>query len=233
MIRKIIAVSGPSCAGKTPLLDAVEKYYPDIEFKRPVLYTSREPRPHEKNGIHYHFRSIEFIQSLPNERFVIAKTRQHWQAIDLQDILKSRVLVVFDIHPALLKALQAHSLFKESGLDCLKIFIQPHTFKEISNVADDMQCSSQQALAAMRTPHLITRALKQGKELLPSVLSDIHVRANAAWEEYMIGRDYDIVLVNHDGEDSDHWNDSPPSGQAGEILKKFVTILKKNEYSED
>lgn len=52
-------VSAPSGAGKTSLLKAVRQQMPDLKVA--VSHTTRDPRPGEKNGEHYHFVSeVEF-----------------------------------------------------------------------------------------------------------------------------------------------------------------------------
>lgn len=50
MNKRIILV-GPTCSGKTFL----RKRFEERGFECDVSYTSREPRPGEKDGIHYHF----------------------------------------------------------------------------------------------------------------------------------------------------------------------------------
>lgn len=50
---KIIVVSAASGAGKTTLLDRVRATFPDIVYS--VSVTTRKPRSHEKNGVHYFF----------------------------------------------------------------------------------------------------------------------------------------------------------------------------------
>jgi len=82
-LSKMILLSGPSCAGKTPLLQALKRTYPGITFGRPILYTSRHPRPHERDGVDYFFRPEAEIRDLDKSRFIVDKTRRLWQAIDL------------------------------------------------------------------------------------------------------------------------------------------------------
>jgi hypothetical protein len=54
-----------SCVGKSPLAKALAKFYPELRKKlQPlVLYNSRDPRPGEVDGVDYHFRSREQIES--------------------------------------------------------------------------------------------------------------------------------------------------------------------------
>jgi len=50
-------VSAPSGAGKTSLLTAVRQQLPQLKVA--VSHTTREPRPGEQDGVHYHFVSHE------------------------------------------------------------------------------------------------------------------------------------------------------------------------------
>lgn len=53
-------ITAPSGAGKTSLIDAVMKSDPSLKIS--VSYTTRAPRPGERNGVDYHFVSdAEFL----------------------------------------------------------------------------------------------------------------------------------------------------------------------------
>ncbi|MBW2122644.1 MAG: guanylate kinase [Deltaproteobacteria bacterium] len=54
---RLYVVSAPSGTGKTTLLKRVMRELPGMEFS--VSYTTRPPRPGEKEGIDYHFVSPE------------------------------------------------------------------------------------------------------------------------------------------------------------------------------
>ncbi|HBH35939.1 MAG TPA: guanylate kinase [Gammaproteobacteria bacterium] len=70
----LFIVSAPSGAGKTSLLKALfEKQQGDIQqpVQKRVLsvsHTTRQPRPGEVNGEHYHFVSIEQFQQMVGEK---------------------------------------------------------------------------------------------------------------------------------------------------------------------
>lgn len=238
MRKKVILLSGPSCVGKTPLLRALSRTYPEIKWGRPILYTSRQPRPNERDGIDYHFVSEAEIQSLPRERFVVAKTRHIWQAVDLdelEELLRGYDWVIYDVHPVLAAALREHPRLKDRDrVQIVRIFLQPASLAEIEELRSAMPASSlQEATAAMMTPKLIARALQQGIPLTPETLQDIRIRAARAWEEILTGASYDHVLINHDGEDSPHWQETPPSGDAGRTLEQLVQILVKKTNDEN
>src|SRR5438046_166635 len=49
----LFVVTAPSGAGKTSLIDALMREDPGLKFS--VSYTTRAPRPGEKDGVDYHF----------------------------------------------------------------------------------------------------------------------------------------------------------------------------------
>ena len=53
MSGRLFVISAPSGAGKTSLIEAV--MHEDPRLKISVSYTTRAPRPGEKNGVDYHF----------------------------------------------------------------------------------------------------------------------------------------------------------------------------------
>jgi len=53
MSGKLFVISAPSGAGKTSLIEAVMRGDPSLKIS--VSYTTRAPRPGEKNGVDYHF----------------------------------------------------------------------------------------------------------------------------------------------------------------------------------
>lgn len=54
---KIIVFSAASGAGKTTLLDHLRSVMPELAYS--ISVTTRQPRPHEREGVHYFFISVE------------------------------------------------------------------------------------------------------------------------------------------------------------------------------
>lgn len=54
---KIIVFSAASGAGKTTLLDHLRSVMPELAYS--ISVTTRQPRPHERDGVHYFFISVE------------------------------------------------------------------------------------------------------------------------------------------------------------------------------
>lgn len=231
MNKRLIILSGPSCVGKSPLLKSLKKVYTELFFQMPIPYTSRAPRSIETEGIDYYFRSEEEIRSFPPDHFIVAKTRTIWQAIDLQEIQKlftAHDLIIFEIYPTLGKLFLSHPLVKKlsAEFDVLTIFLNPATEDEIHALQKSMGFKTpEDVTAAIMLPKHIGRMQQQGKLITPEVMADLQIRASMAYQEMKMGEDYTYSIVNHDGEDSNNWRYTPPIGEAGETLKRFVDIL--------
>lgn len=65
----LIVVSGPSGAGKGTVCKALMEEHSDIEMS--ISATTREPRPGEIDGVHYHFMTEEaFTEMRKNDGFI-------------------------------------------------------------------------------------------------------------------------------------------------------------------
>ena len=66
MVRRLIFILvGPSGSGKTTLIQRMLKDYPDL--RKHVTYTTRPPRPEEKDGADYHFVSQAAFERMRSE----------------------------------------------------------------------------------------------------------------------------------------------------------------------
>jgi len=124
----LIVISAPSGTGKTTLCHMLLKEFPKMEFS--VSYTTRKPRPNEKDGVDYHFVTKEqFLKMVEEGDFL------EWAEVygNLYGTSKSQVLkaleegkdVLLDIDPQ--GALQVKKNFPEAVL----IFVLPPSLKEL------------------------------------------------------------------------------------------------------
>lgn len=230
-MKQLVILSGPSCVGKTPLLKALNRVYPDFSYGKPILYTSRPPRSIEQDGEDFHFRTESEIRNLPANRFIVGPVRHLWQAIDLlevQQLFEKHKVIVLEIYPTLGRLFMACPRIQELSamFHVRTVFLAPVSDAEIAAVQNAMGfATAAETVAAIMTPKLISRYLQQGKVLTPKDLEDIRIRASMAYEEILMGRSYTTVLLNHDGEDSVHWRFTPPIGEAGETLLLFYHML--------
>ncbi len=205
--------------------------HPEIRFAMPVLYSSRKPRPGEKEGEDFYFRPEEMIRHLPAEQFVIGKARTVWQALDLREVqtlFAENDLLVLEVYPTIARQFLEHPLMQKNRdqFRLTTVFISPLYDEEIIQLQEKMGFATpEEAVAAVMLPKLVGRSQQQGKLITPGEMDDLRIRAIRAYSEMVMGKDYDIIIVNHDGEDSRHWNYLPPIGDAGQTLKAFMQIL--------
>ena len=67
---KTFIISGPSGVGKSTVLNALLKEYPDLYFS--VSATTRDPREGAVDGIHYHFIAPEYFHQMIEEDAFLA-----------------------------------------------------------------------------------------------------------------------------------------------------------------
>lgn len=96
----ILLISGPSGAGKSSLVSELEKEINDIYFS--VSVTTRKKREGEKEGVDYHFATVEEFEKDIKEGFFLewAKVHGNYYGTSFKHTLKAieeGKLVLFDI----------------------------------------------------------------------------------------------------------------------------------------
>src|SRR5712692_7981403 len=141
---RLVILSGPSCVGKSPLAKALGRFHPDLRanLQSIVLFNSRSPRPGERDGEDYHFRSREQIETLRDrERHVVMDVRGDLQALDLEDLsaLLNTGDAFFEGNPFIGRTLQTHP--KLQGVKRLSVFLSPLSREELLFLRDQAQVS--------------------------------------------------------------------------------------------
>lgn len=227
---RLIVLAGPSCVGKSPLDKALARFHPELRSPmRPVvLYNDRAPRPGEIDGIDYHFRDRETIQALEQKGdHVVIDVRGDLQALDvagLKQDLRARDMF-FEGNPFV-----GHRLLTDPGLADVErtgLFMTPVSRDEIRYLRE---YAGDAALPGLVTDvmrrKLLRRTRKQKSELSLKDLENIETRAGSAFRELKMAHEFDVVLPNHDGEDSDNWDSFYyPLGDAWLSLQAFVAFL--------
>jgi len=124
----IFVVSAPSGAGKTTLIKALLERFKEIIFS--VSYTTRKPRPGEKEGIDYHFiDQDEFKKRISAGRWAEwAKVHDHYYGTDarfLDKCIASGRHVVLDID------VQGAARMSKRYPDIVTIFIMPPSLETL------------------------------------------------------------------------------------------------------
>jgi guanylate kinase len=125
---KLVILSGPSGVGKDTVLDQWQATNPDVE--RVVAYTSRSPRSGERDGVDYHFVSVEEFHRMAaaGEFLEFKEVHGNWYATPLsgmQTILDAGKIAVLKID------VQGALEVMPKLPDAITIFLLPPTLQEL------------------------------------------------------------------------------------------------------
>ena len=228
---RLIILAGPSCAGKSPLDKALSQFYTELRapMQPVVLYNDREPRPGEIDGVDYHFRDRASIEALADDdRYVVMDVRGDMQALDLDELRNTlkKGDAFFEGNPFVGRILNTDP--RLDGIRKLGVFMAPISRDEI--------LALRKAGGSVSLPDLVTdimrrklprRTRKQKSELSLKDLENIEVRAGSAYGELKMAHEFDAIIPNHDGEDSENWDAFCfPLGDARKSLTAFVSLLR-------
>lgn len=231
--NKLILLTGSSCIGKTPLEKALAKFYPDLRntLNRLVLYNDRTPRPGEKDGLDYHFRTTEQLKSFENNpEYIFMDVRGDLQALNLNGLNDSleKGNAFFEGNPYVAEAMVKHPILK--NIRILSIFLSPLSKEEILELKDPVKnIDLKELLSEIMRRKQLRRKKRQKVEISLNDLEDIEKRVASVYKELSMAWQFDYVIPNHDGEDSDNWEMFYfPIGDARKTLLGFADLLKGN-----
>ena len=72
-----VVFCGPSGVGKGTLINLLMERFPNEQFGFSVSHTTRQPRPGEVDGVHYHFTTVPQIQQEIQENKFIEYAEVH------------------------------------------------------------------------------------------------------------------------------------------------------------
>ncbi len=228
--KRLVILSGPSCAGKSPLDKALGRFYPELRdtLRKLVLYNSRAPRPGEVDGVDYHFRLRSQVEALRAEdRYAVLDVRGDLQALDVEElhVMLQESSAFFEGNPFVGRALQTHP--RLAGIDRLSVFLSPLSREEIIYLkAPERHLSLPDLVTDLMRRKLLRRTRRQKLELSAKDLENIETRARSAYGELKEAWHFEYVIPNHDGEDSDNWEAFYyPLGDARKALNAFAALL--------
>ncbi|XP_022821785.1 guanylate kinase isoform X1 [Spodoptera litura] len=124
-----LVLCGPSGSGKSTLLKRLLKEFPD-KFGFSVSHTTRNPRPGEKDGVHYHFTTKdemsaaisrgEFIENATFSGNMYGTSKQA-----VNDVQCSGRICVLDIE------IEGVKQVKKTDLNPLLVFVMPPSIEEL------------------------------------------------------------------------------------------------------
>lgn len=124
----LLVISGPSGTGKGTIIERLMQEDATLVFS--VSATTRQPRPGEVDGVHYHFMTVEKYNELVAEDAFVEHAQVHG---NYYGTLKSEVnqriargeTVILDID------VQGALNVIDSGIECVSVFIEPPSIEEL------------------------------------------------------------------------------------------------------
>jgi guanylate kinase len=226
---RLIILSGPSCVGKGPLHTAFKTFYPELAatLRKLVLFNCRSSRPGEIDGRDYHFRSRDEVEGLrEKEGFIVLNVRGDLQAVDLDDAERKLDAgdLFFEGNPFVGRKLLEVFATK---VTVLSIFLSPLSQEEILFLqAQKHRLSLADFLTDLMRRKLLRRTRRQKNNLSLKDLENIERRAASAYSELQEAWNFEYVIPNHDGEDSENWDAFYyPIGDARKAMLAFVGLV--------
>ncbi len=224
--NKMVILTGPSCAGKTPLEKSLRQLYPQIseKLKRIVAYNTRAKRPMETDGVDYHFRSRIQIRQLERERkIILIEARGDLHGIDiamLHEILKSSD-AFYEGNTFMAREIINVLLLEETNLQT--IFLSPFSASELAELIEKYDpVALRDHVFNCMMQKLTRRAQNFGIEFTNTVFSNLKHRAADAYDELRMANLFDHIIINQDGEDSPNWDD--PKNLKGDALASVKSL---------
>lgn len=124
----LIVISGPTGSGKTTIARRLVETSPKSIFS--VSHTTRDKRPHEKNGVDYHFVTKEkFREMVENKEFLeYAKVHNNFYGThrnEWEKAKRKKFDLILDID------VKGGNQVKKAFKDAILIFVLPPSFKEL------------------------------------------------------------------------------------------------------
>lgn len=137
----LIVISGPSGAGKSTLRSKLLQNHPELTYS--ISYTTRKPRPTEKDGVDYFFISIEEFKKLISEddfiEYAIVYGNYYGTSkSQVEKVIESGKPIILEVDVQ-----GAENIIKKYP-DCCSIFIAPPSLEVLISRFDSRGTESQQ-----------------------------------------------------------------------------------------
>ena len=125
---KLFVITAPSGAGKTSLIEALVKADPSLQLS--ISYTTRAPRPGEKDGVDYHFvEDATFVAMKGRAEFLEDAEVHGYRYGTAKQVIRDALSRGHDL---LLEIdWQGARQVRELHPDCVGIFIVPPSLEEL------------------------------------------------------------------------------------------------------
>lgn len=166
---KLFVLSGPSGVGKSTILQLLSRRQ---DFYFSVSATTRQPRPGEEDGVHYHFHTPEEFRALIEEEALLEWAEYVGNyygtpAKYVDEAIAAGRNVLLDIE------VQGAGSVKKKRPDAVRIFIAPPSWEELERRLTERGTDSEEK---------------------------IRERLSRAREEFAQAEDYDYIVINDEVE---------------------------------
>jgi guanylate kinase len=243
--KRFTILSGPSCVGKGPLVAALKRFHPDVEYAPIPVIKSKEsrpkgPRPEEKavwDNSDYFRPKAEILALSGNPQYLVGECRGLPQAVDLNQVQKTEADLFFiEIYHTIGAELVKSTYLTD--VDITTVFVAPIGRQEIEDLrSTDVDLA--EYLTWIMLHKQMVRARYQRKPVDATLVKNARGRAEDAISELRSASGYSHVIVNNDGEGSTNWHRLPsgiftaePEGDAGRAVSTLLHILGGSEAAE-
>ncbi|XRB01287.1 guanylate kinase [Pycnococcus provasolii] len=125
-----LVVCGPSGVGKGTIIELVMKAHASL-FGFSVSHTTRQPRPGEEDGVHYHFRPLEEVQKAVDSGEFLEHANVHG---NIYGTSKASVAKVTDSGRCCILDIDvqgARQVRAALGNDAVFVFVKPPSMEEL------------------------------------------------------------------------------------------------------
>ncbi|XP_008193426.2 uncharacterized protein LOC659919 [Tribolium castaneum] len=139
-----LVLCGPSGSGKSTLVKKMMADFPD-KFGFSISHTTRQPRPGEVHGQHYHFTSREEMeQAISDGRFIESASfcgnMYGTSKAAVEQVIQEGKVCVLDID------VQGVKQVKKTDLNPFYVFIKPPSLEELKNRLTARKTESEESL---------------------------------------------------------------------------------------
>ncbi|XP_008545222.2 guanylate kinase [Microplitis demolitor] len=155
-----LVLCGPSGSGKSTLIKKLFDEFPD-KFGFSVSHTTRQPRPGEEDGKHYHFTNKSKMEDEINkgefiETAVFSNNLYGTSKKAVEKVINNGKICVLDID------MQGVKQIKNTTLDPLLIFIKPPSIEELEKRLRNRKTETEESL--QRRLNTAIEEIKYGDE---------------------------------------------------------------------
>ena len=163
-----------------------------------------------------------------DRRYAVLEARTDPQALDVEELesLLQRGNAFFEGNPFVARTLQTHP--RLANLNHLSIFLSPLSIEEIKYLKKpERNVVLEELVTDIMRRKLLRRTRWQKGELSAPDLENVETRAASAYRELQGAWQFQYVIANHDGEDSENWEAFYyPIGDARKTRDAFVGLLR-------